>query len=216
MRRILTVSAISIAAFCTRTYVAQYGAALAENAVAPSNAPSAMAHLDHTPRHGGLVLMNGDLHYEVVLDRTGRYSVYFSDAVRTPLPPSIHATYAPTMNLKPNQPVEFLVRTCRTTHGSESWDFGDGTTATGIEVRHRYRAAGTYTARLLVRDEAGLENSVATDEVVVEVNAQPTPVVALQPGNAADCAVRLVTWLVLDRPARTTFRPGPPLCFLCR
>ena len=47
------------------------------------------AHTDHLPRHGGLVLMNGDLHFEVILDKEGRHRVYFSDAVRTELPASI-------------------------------------------------------------------------------------------------------------------------------
>ena len=29
-------------------------------------------HGDHTPHHGGLVLMNGDVHYEVVMDPAGK------------------------------------------------------------------------------------------------------------------------------------------------
>jgi hypothetical protein len=33
--------------------------------------------------------MNGDTHFEVVLDTTGSYSVYFSSGVRTPLPATI-------------------------------------------------------------------------------------------------------------------------------
>ena len=49
----------------------------------------APAHTDHLPRHGGLVLMNGDLHFEVILDKDGRHRVYFSDAVRAELPASI-------------------------------------------------------------------------------------------------------------------------------
>jgi hypothetical protein len=36
-----------------------------------------------------VVLMNGDLHFEVVLSRDGRYQVYFSDALREELPASI-------------------------------------------------------------------------------------------------------------------------------
>lgn len=44
------------------------------------------AHGDHTPRHGGIVYMNGDLHFEVVLNRTGMHRVYFSDATRAELP----------------------------------------------------------------------------------------------------------------------------------
>ena len=47
-------------------------------------------HGDHNPHHGGVVLMKGDLHYEVVLDPTGRaHHVYFTDAVREDLPASV-------------------------------------------------------------------------------------------------------------------------------
>ena len=46
-------------------------------------------HGDHSPHHGGMVLMNGEVHYEVVFDRGGRHQVWFSDAVREDLPASI-------------------------------------------------------------------------------------------------------------------------------
>jgi hypothetical protein len=62
-------------------------------AAAPSNAASgaagattAIPHGDHNPKFGGLVLMNGDLHFETVLQRDGTYRVFFSDAVRAELP----------------------------------------------------------------------------------------------------------------------------------
>jgi murein DD-endopeptidase MepM/ murein hydrolase activator NlpD len=42
------------------------------------------------------------------------------------LAPTIHASCWPTLDLHVGQPVTFLVRTCRTTHGHETWDFGDG------------------------------------------------------------------------------------------
>jgi len=45
-------------------------------------------HMDHAPRHGGLVLMKGDTHLEVVLSSDGNCRAYFSDAVRMELPPS--------------------------------------------------------------------------------------------------------------------------------
>ena len=48
-------------------------------------------HGDHTPHHGGMVLMNGDVHYEVVLAKDGRHQVWFSDAMRNDLPASIAA-----------------------------------------------------------------------------------------------------------------------------
>ena len=46
-------------------------------------------HGDHSPHHGGLVMMNGELHYEVVLKGTGKHEVWFSDAVRAELPASV-------------------------------------------------------------------------------------------------------------------------------
>lgn len=46
-------------------------------------------HGDHSPHHGGMVLMKGELHYEVVLDPNGKHAVWFSDAVRTELPASV-------------------------------------------------------------------------------------------------------------------------------
>lgn len=46
-------------------------------------------HGDHSPHHGGIVLMNGDVHYEVVFDKGGKHRVWFSDAVREDLPASV-------------------------------------------------------------------------------------------------------------------------------
>ncbi len=46
-------------------------------------------HGNHNPHHGGVVLMYGmDLHFEVVLDRTGAVRIYFSDGQRVDLPAS--------------------------------------------------------------------------------------------------------------------------------
>jgi hypothetical protein len=57
-------------------------------------AEPAAAHGDHSPHHGGVVMMKGDLHYEVVLEPSGRYRIYFSDARRQDLPAStaMHAS----------------------------------------------------------------------------------------------------------------------------
>jgi hypothetical protein len=46
-------------------------------------------HGDHSPHHGGIVLMNGEMHYEVVFDPAGKHRVWFSNAVREDLPASI-------------------------------------------------------------------------------------------------------------------------------
>ncbi|MGH9140829.1 MAG: hypothetical protein ACRD2I_06770, partial [Vicinamibacterales bacterium] len=55
-------------------------------AVAAASSGATMPHGDHNPHYGGIVLMNGDLHFEVVARRNGRLQVYFSDATRSELP----------------------------------------------------------------------------------------------------------------------------------
>lgn len=96
------------------------------------------------------------------------------------VPQGIHATYAPTMDLKPGDPITFQVRSFGPIAGNETWNFGDGTPP--VEVRsdgnikalakdgyartvHRYAKPGQYlvsvqstndreetaTARLVVR-----------------------------------------------------------------
>ena len=81
---------------------------------ASSGAPNDAAHQalmgphgDHTPHHGGLVLMNGDVHYEVVFARDGRHQIWFSDAVRNELPASVASTVVMAV-ARPDAPVETL------------------------------------------------------------------------------------------------------------
>jgi len=88
------------------------GALAAQNGAAGAEASSPMAmpmmpHADHRPRHGGIVLMNGDLHFEVVMQRSGRYEVYFSNAVRDPLPASVASDVIITVQ-RTGQPPEPL------------------------------------------------------------------------------------------------------------
>ena len=64
-------------------------------------------HGDHSPHHGGMVLMKDELHYEVVLDRNGRHAVWFSDAVREDLPASVASKVEMTV-IRPKAAVETL------------------------------------------------------------------------------------------------------------
>lgn len=52
---------------------------------------------------------------------------------------------------------------------SRVWDFGDGTTARGEALEHKYGRAGTYTVRLTVTDSNGTHHRTATTEKVVTV-----------------------------------------------
>lgn len=79
-------------------------------AATPSDAQHAGVvgpHGDHTAHHGGLVLMNGDVHYEVVLAPSGRHQIWFSDAMRSELPASI-ASGVTIEVMRPEAPVELV------------------------------------------------------------------------------------------------------------
>lgn len=81
-------------------------------------APATVPHGDHNPRYGGVVLMNGDLHFEVVLRRDGRHQVYFSDAVRTELPAAIASAVTVTVT-RPGRAPESIPLTID--DSGESW-----------------------------------------------------------------------------------------------
>jgi|SRR5437899_5855332 len=82
-------------------------------------AAGTVPHGDHNPHHGGIVMMKGDLHYEVVLDKSGRaYQVYFTDAVREDLPASIASVVALTIK-RPGEPEEPISMTID--DAGESW-----------------------------------------------------------------------------------------------
>jgi hypothetical protein len=91
------------------------------------------------------------------------------------LPPTIHAAYAPTFAARAGQPITFLVRTCRTTHGDERWDFGDGSAPAVVrsdgcaepgskdgyaKTQHTYRRPGDYIVRVERANERG-EKAIA-------------------------------------------------------
>ena len=53
-----------------------------------------------------------------------------------------------------------------------AWDLGDGTSAEGARVSHRYGRPGSYTARLVVTDDEGLTGQAS---VPIQVAAVPPP-----------------------------------------
>jgi PKD repeat protein len=64
------------------------------------------------------------------------------------------------------------------------WDFGDGTSATGVFVSHRYQAAGNYLVRLTVTDAQGAAVQVA-QTLTVGAGAPPTGSFTVSPATPA-------------------------------
>ena len=83
------------------------------------------------------------------------------------------------------------------------WDFGDGETGTGTEVRHTYTAPGRFFPTLTVVDDAGAR-SVAIDEVVV--GPAEAPVVTTGPATAIDEDSATLNGTVDARKQPTTYR----------
>ena len=80
-----------------------------------------------------------------------------------------------------------------------TWDFGDGTTAVGIQPVHRFATAGTYAVVLTITDDADVGNSRIQKRHEVIVN--PSPIANLSAPQWV-CAGVDVPWSV-DVPSST-------------
>lgn len=97
--------------------------------------------------------------------------------------PVMQPAYHPTLNIKPGDPVTFLVRTFNTDVGNELWDFGDSSLQVAVrsetvdrknstkgkfaETVHSFTKSGNYIVRVERIDESGLK-SIAHLYVVVD------------------------------------------------
>jgi PKD repeat protein len=79
------------------------------------------------------------------------------------------------------------------TVASYAWDFGDGSTGTGVTQTHTYATGGSKTIRLVVTDNQGLESAPTTRTVNITITQPPTG----GPGH---------TRLVPDKPRTNTPR----------
>ena len=116
-----------------------------------------------------------------ITDRQGNVAYDFAvvqvidRAAADRLPPTIHAAYHPSLNLRALQPVTFCVRTFRTTEGCEQWGFGDGSPPVLVRsdgnvdplspqgyarTTHRFAKPGTYLVRVERRNALG-QNAIA-------------------------------------------------------
>jgi len=85
------------------------------------------------------------------------------------LPPTISANFHPTLDIAPGEQVTFKVRTFRTDHGREIWDFGDGSEKVTVKSQsqdqhnpkgyavttHSYQQPGHYIATVSRTNENG-------------------------------------------------------------
>jgi PKD repeat protein len=65
---------------------------------------------------------------------------------------------------------------------SYQWDFGDGSSGSGVTITHSYTGAGTYTVLLTVTDDTGNQASVSKT-VTVSDNSAPTASFVYSPSS---------------------------------
>lgn len=109
VRLLFAAAVVAGAAGCANEPAAPAATAPAPAAtpVDPQHQGMVGAHGDHSPHKGGMVLMNGDIHYEVVFARDGAHRIWFTDPVRAELPASV-ATGVRMIITRPGEPEEVL------------------------------------------------------------------------------------------------------------
>jgi uncharacterized delta-60 repeat protein len=115
--------------------------------------------------------VNGNLDTHTLMAR------YILDA-----PPTASFTAAPNP-ADPRQAVAFDGSASADPDGtivSHQWDFGDGSTGTGATASHSYATAGSYDAKLTVRDDYGLTTSSTQ---AITVNAPILTGLAIKPAK---------------------------------
>ena len=80
-------------------------------------------------------------------------------------------TFSPTVPAV-NQDVFFNASTSTVTNGVFTWDFGDGTTGTGMTITHRFTRANTYAVNLRVSNNVGQSATTARNVTVTAGSAQ--------------------------------------------
>ncbi len=131
------------------------------------------------PDGPGTVVVHGR-----ITDANGMFRDYTTSLAVTNVPPSV--TLASTLAGATNAPIQFTPTVTdpspvdRAAGFTYAWDFGDGTASTQAAPSHAYSAAGTYTARVTVRDKDG---GLTTKTSTVTVTPQAPPGAIFRTGH---------------------------------
>jgi PKD repeat protein len=77
------------------------------------------------------------------------------------------------------------------TLASYAWDFGDGTTGTGVSPSHSYASAGEYQVSLTVTDDRGGQNTAGQSVTVAAAPVPPLGLVGVSASNVNWDSVRV-------------------------
>ena len=137
--RVLLVQGFLVLAVACSSKPAEAPVAATQKPKDAQHANITTPHGDHSPHHGGMVMMNGEVHYEVVFDGAGKHRVWFSDAVREDLPASIASDVVMTVTPKMGAQETFALRI---DDSGESWIADAHPLAGGDTVKLTYKLRG--------------------------------------------------------------------------
>ncbi len=116
-------------------------------------------------------------------------------------PPSANLSLSPSTTAA-GQPVRYDASSSTDPDGTivgYSWDFGDGTSATGVIVGHTYNSDGTFTVTLTTTDDSGASSTIQQTIVVgPAAPVGPRPETYLLYGLLAGLAMLIALGLVLQ------------------
>jgi DNA/RNA endonuclease G (NUC1) len=126
-------------------------------------------------------------------------------AVESNTVPPVAATDGPYSGYLPNESISMSGAGSSDADAGQvltyAWDFGDGSTGTGVNVSHAYSTGGVYNVQLIVTDPLGLADTVTTTATVTSqadaANAAKGLIQSLlaggkiKPGNANSMQVKL-------------------------
>jgi len=132
-----------------------------------------------------------DYYNTVTLFATETFYIYnpFWDGTRTPdtIPPTAVINFYPSTGISPGTTITFMGANSYD-RGDDagtdkaydeiirySWNFADGSYATGSTVTHVYAGVGTYSVELLVVDDEGMTGQTTASVTVAEYTPTPTP-----------------------------------------
>lgn len=102
----------------------------------------------------------------------------------TPVPAFTFSPASPTLN----QAVNFDASTSKDPDGtivSYSWNFGDGSTGSGMTTQHRFSQTGSFSVVLTVTDDRGLSASTTPFAIIVGPGTAPTASFTFSPSAPA-------------------------------
>ncbi len=135
---LVLIALIAFGAGCS-TKPVEAPAATGEKPKDAQHAGITTPHGDHSPHHGGMVMMNGEVHYEVVFASNGKHQVWFSDAVREDLPASIASQVVMVVTPRMGAAETFVLKI---DDSGESWVADGNQLASGDIVKLTYALRG--------------------------------------------------------------------------